>query len=558
GSWYYYPAVAVDQNENVVITFSRSGSDEYPGAYYITKQKDSGLFINSKVLRQGFGNYIEVGTGDRNRWGDYNGIWNDPVDINNIWLFTEFSARTNTWGTWVGNIRLTPYNKANILSSDTLLDFGARQIGTTSEFKRVLIKNIGYETLQISEIRTSNTDFKIITPLNYPINIATYDSLVLDIIFNPTEANIYDEKLEIISNAENNTSNRIYLKAEGYLINPVIKNSIYGLGELNTELIIINEQTGAGTSLGLTNVKGLVGLAVNPLDGVLYALQDPFYSTNGLSSLHHLNASAGSAYYLFNTDLALSSSCFDNNGNLYAATKDGSLYKIDITTGSYALIDSLGIPIASIAINPVDQQMWASIGQASTIGKDLIFKINKDNGETTFVGNAGTGTNTINALAFGNDGTLYGSIGSNAATLTKIDTKTGLATNIGAIGFKRVRGLALLPDSLTSIGTEGIVNNLPDKFYLKQNYPNPFNPNTTIEYALPYDAEVKLSVFNIIGQQIKILVSENQRAGVHKIRWSATDIDNIKLTSGVYFYRITALDKKGNEFKDIKKMILLK
>ncbi len=558
GSWYYYPAVAVDKKENVMITFSRSGIDEYPSAYYITKPTGTIQFNNSKAIKTGIGNYVNVGTGTRNRWGDYNGIWNDPNDMNNIWLYTEFSARTNTWGTWVGNVRLAPYNNANILSSDTLLDFGFNQLGKTSKPKQVIFKNIGYETLSISDIKISNNDFKILSSINFPVELATLDSLVLDVVFNPTSANNYLENIEIISNAENNNNYKIYLNGNGYAINPVVKNSLYGLGELNTELLLIDPKSGKGSSLGSTTVKGLVGLSVNPLDGVLYALQDPFYSTDGLSSLSHLNAASGGAYYLFNTDLSLTTSCFDKNGNLYAASKDGALFRIDINTGEYTLIDSLGISVSSIAINPADQQLWLSVGQASTVGKDLIYKVNKDNGDTIFVGRAGTGINIINAMTFSNDGTLYGSIGNNAATLVRIDTKTGLATNIGPIGFKRVKGLAYLPDSLTSVGAGRLVNNLPDKFYLKQNYPNPFNPNTIIEYALPFDSEVKLSIFNIIGQEIKQLINENQSAGIHKIKFNAADIDNVKLTSGIYFYKISVLDKKGNEYKDIKKMILLK
>ncbi len=558
GTWYYYPTVAVDQKENVVITYSRSGYDEYPGAYYVTKQKATGQFNVSQTLKPGLGNYIKDYSSLRNRWGDYNGIWNDPSDMNNIWLYTEFAARTNTWGTWVGKIRLSPYEKANILASDSLLDFGVHQVGTTSGLKRLVIKNFGYETLQLSGINNSNSAFRILNTLSFPINIATYDSLLIDVVFNPVVAEAVTDKIQFVSNAENGNIYSVDLSGEGYAILPASRNSIYGLGELNTELLNINAQTGAGISLGSTSTKGLIGLSVNPEDGVLYALQDPFYSSDGLSSLHHLNAATGSAYYLFNTDLALTSSAFDANGNLYGAAKDGKLYKINIETGDYSLIDSIGISISSITINPFNQQMWASVGLASTNGRDRIYKINKSNGDTTFVGRAGTGTNTINALTFGNDGLLYGAIGSNVSTLIKIDTSTAVYTNIGVIGFKRVKGLTFLPDSATAVEERVLNNQVPEKFYLKQNYPNPFNPVTTIEYALPFEADVKLTVFNIIGQEVKTLVDENQKSGIYKIKWNATDFDNKKLSSGIYMYKITAVGNSGNEFKDIKKMILLK
>ena len=70
-------------------------------------------------------------------------------------------------------------------------------------------------------------------------------------------------------------------------------------------------------------------------------------------------------------------------------------------------------------------------------------------------------------------------------------------------------------------------------FDLMQNYPNPFNPTTTIRYSLPRDGRVKISVFNILGQEVKTLVDGVQRAGSHRVLFDAGGI-----ASGVYFYRI--------------------
>ena len=74
---------------------------------------------------------------------------------------------------------------------------------------------------------------------------------------------------------------------------------------------------------------------------------------------------------------------------------------------------------------------------------------------------------------------------------------------------------------------------LPVSYTLEQNYPNPFNPSTTIGYALPHRSHVALTVFNVLGQQVAMLVDGDLEAGFHEVRFSAAG-----LASGVYFYRL--------------------
>ncbi len=88
---------------------------------------------------------------------------------------------------------------------------------------------------------------------------------------------------------------------------------------------------------------------------------------------------------------------------------------------------------------------------------------------------------------------------------------------------------------------------------LAQNHPNPFNPETTISFALAQDEAVELEIFNIRGQKIKTLVSEELGSGNHDIRWQGQDDLNQPVSSGIYFYRL-----KTDRFTDIKKMILMK
>ena len=78
-------------------------------------------------------------------------------------------------------------------------------------------------------------------------------------------------------------------------------------------------------------------------------------------------------------------------------------------------------------------------------------------------------------------------------------------------------------------------NHLPSGFSLEQNYPNPFNPSTTIKYELPTSAEVQVSVYDMLGREVSVLVNERKDAGVHEVKFEASG-----LSSGVYFCRLTA------------------
>jgi len=93
----------------------------------------------------------------------------------------------------------------------------------------------------------------------------------------------------------------------------------------------------------------------------------------------------------------------------------------------------------------------------------------------------------------------------------------------------------------------------PEDYVLRQNYPNPFNPETTIEFVLPINKKISLTVYNALGQKVITLI-DNQalKAGSHSINWDATNQVGQKVATGMYIYTL----KYGNFSKNMKMMLV--
>jgi hypothetical protein len=106
------------------------------------------------------------------------------------------------------------------------------------------------------------------------------------------------------------------------------------------------------------------------------------------------------------------------------------------------------------------------------------------------------------------------------------------------------------------INTSGIVSGddlPPAEFALKQNFPNPFNPQTVIRYALPRGTSVELTVYNILGEKVRTLVNQSQKAGSHRVTWDGRNDIGLSVTSGIYVYQL-----KADNFRRSMKMLLLR
>ena len=100
---------------------------------------------------------------------------------------------------------------------------------------------------------------------------------------------------------------------------------------------------------------------------------------------------------------------------------------------------------------------------------------------------------------------------------------------------------------------KAVSSGVPDKFYLDQNYPNPFNPETKISYRLPEGIQVRLTIYNLIGQEVQTIVNNFQPAGYYQVIWKGMDNQGRLASSGIYIYQLTA-----GTFTQTKKMVLLR
>lgn len=559
GHWYFYPAVDVDQDENVAVTFSRSGTDEYIGAYLTSRLADDSAGFNpSTPLKLGEANYVKDFGGGRNRWGDYNGIQLDPVDQNNFWIFTEYAeSPVNTWGTWVGEIRAVPYTGPHFFVRDDILNFGSIEVDSISDTKSLTLYNFGTEDIVVTNIPSSFGPFTI---LNNPGSgtISPFDSLVLTLQFTPASPGHFDETFNVESNDPNFQG--VQLMGTGYIINPVIEHIMYAsTGEQSGgKLLKVNLLTGAADSIGSSlfdDVSFISKISVNPENYVLYGL----LSGVNNSQLLRVNAAGGDAYILYTLNLDhLVDVAFDTAGTLYTIQSNGKIYTVDLTNGSTTYVTSAGININAIAFDPTNNDLYGTALITFGSNKDRVYKLDLENGGYTIVGNTGFGIMN-NDLEFDADGNLYAVIGSASeeSQFISIDKNTGNGTEIGLTGYHEVTGLAFAREGIT--GVKPVNNpNLPADYSLKQNYPNPFNPSTTIEYSLPVASNVRITIYNLLGEVVYSLVDGQQNAGFHSVNWNSNDMHGSKVGSGVYFYELKANGTNHAQFTQIRKMILLK
>ena len=259
----------------------------------------------------------------------------------------------------------------------------------------------------------------------------------------------------------------------------------------------------------------------------------------------------------------------DAEGNKWIGTSEGGLAKFDGTNWTVYNTSNSALPSNWIGCIAIDEQenKWISSGGLTVFNEGGIVVPVELNSFTAATNGKEVTLNWSTATELNNQGfEVQRKFGSNSFVTIGSVKGNGTTTSPNQYSyvdklvdpgkyFYRLKQIDYGGTFEYSNEIEVDVRTL-DNFTLEQNYPNPFNPTTTIGYVLQGKSNAKLTLLNTIGEEIAILVNEEQDKGYHKV-----EFDGSGLTSGVYFYKLQVIDPEsssGQGFVETKKMILMK
>jgi len=231
--------------------------------------------------------------------------------------------------------------------------------------------------------------------------------------------------------------------------------------------------------------------------------------------------------------------------NLSGSTKPNEVCLVEIVAEN--VIDLFGISFVMI-YSPTSYIDSVQVGESSWLGDDIIFYpvVDKTAGKISFGLSRKAGQGSISGTG------VVASIQMKMKDIPFIETALTLE-NVTAIDHMGTSiNFDVVNATITAV-EEAASKIIPQTFELQQNYPNPFNPNTEIRFALPRPEYVYLSIYNLVGQELRTLVSEYKDAGRYQVTWDAKDNNGSLLTTGVYVYQLRAGDFIGT-----KKLLLVK
>jgi hypothetical protein len=491
----------------------------------------------------------------------------------------------------------TGTQQAAIISSnqDTVL-FGEVGEGQTSN-QSIIIRNIGMIDLEVEEISFSGGDTSLFSTTFSDATIEAGDSVVVPILFtNQSNTQIYVETMSIISNDSYTGTLNILL--------------VVGLNQIIFQELFYDDGT-AETSIGIGEGNMIANRFMLPIPAYLSSVKYYFFGNEGgqidivIWDSGENNLPYNELVRINNVEVQLGWFEYDLNLNIpsgdffvgYEEPSNAPNLGVDIDSSSpvvsylniegtppagtngewVALTDVFGDAVfmiraivftgpentppdnfsltgpnnnAQITINDsnmVDGFITFSWDESSDAnGDSLVYLMRAASAE---IGNHDLDTNATSIDVSYMD--IIEDMAENNVTVATLEWTVHVTDGIDTVEATNAPFTVMIDGGYAmSVYLESL---LPDKFALHQNYPNPFNPITTLRYDLPENSLVNITIYDMLGRQVKTLVNQTQDAGFKSVIWDATNDFGKPVSAGVYLYQIQA-----GEFVQTKKMVLLK
>jgi photosystem II stability/assembly factor-like uncharacterized protein len=354
---------------------------------------------------------------------------------------------------------------------------------------------------------------------------------------------------------------------------PPIGLPFYTIANCNASFISITQpQTSAsiyrsingGESWSVVNGNGLPvnfgGYFTQTATAVLVGGASQFYRTtnngdnwtvvNVPTSVEAMAASGNSLYVA------------NYSGGIYRSTNNGDTWSQFVTTEAFK--EQVTDVRQYTAMGATEQYVFLSLqATISNVTSNYIYRMTTTGMNWTQV-TAGLPVNTNAGEYVFSGNTVFISLYRSGSPVGGVYYSTNQGTNwvgwntgwplpnVGSLAVNEsylfAGGLDIWRRPLTQLAVKEEIPTKPTSFALEQNYPNPFNPSTVIGYQLAVSSQTTLKVYDVLGREVATLVNERQAAGNHDVKFDAS-----KLTSGIYFYRLTV-----GGYTQTKKMLLVK
>ncbi len=525
GKFYAFPSIAVNQNSDVLIGYSRFGADQYASGNYAFRSGDDlpNTLQEDTVLKEGEAKYVKTfGTG-RNRWGDYSNTVVDPVDDTSFWTIQQYAeepvSSSDRWGTWWGQVAPTLADPV-ISATPSTVDFDLVPTGKSQD-KLLIIRNEGTGILNITDISTASgvfsvEDSSLITGWG-TITVGISDSVTVTVSFLSNTAGVFTDTLAVSSNDPNT---------------PVLTVPLSGLSVFRGDMDGDSEITILDLVL---LARTIIGLNPEPIPDTL-----EFYTADANDD----------------GDLNVIDVILQVNQILNIPTRpmvseaDGRVY--------LSLDEPLALPTGQTVIPVVID----AEGPLAGVQLRFAFDENLLRLEVPFPANPQKG---MTLQSFQADGILrlimYSPTGQQINGARKILMYFPVSRRGDSVEtpYLTLEEAVLSDRHARPIDSEIIkatvkIMEIPSVFSLKLNTPNPFNPTTRIGYEVPKQSHITLIVFNLLGQEVIRLVDTPLYAGRYTVEWHGANARGQPMPSGVYVYRMTS----STGYSESRRMLLLK